>query len=434
MTVANFTEQHWSIPTKWLFRFIAAYLFWYIFPFPIREIPFIGEVTKFYQELTIALSIWVGENILNIEDPFNSQPTGSGDTLLSYAANFTVLIVAVLTTFIWSILDRNRPNYNRLLYWIEVLVRYYLGYFLMSYGFAKIIKTQFPFPSLNRLVQPFGEASPMGLAWTYMGYSNAFNVFTGLGEASAGFLLFFRRTKLIGLFIGIPVMLTIFMMNMSFDIPVKLFSGNLLLMLCLLLLPETKRLLNFFLLNQPVSPVPIITPIGNESLRKFGLFAKYSFIVYLLYSNISSGIERQHQWGDKRVKPPLYGIYTAEEVIINQDTIPPLITDQDRWHQLIIDQEKYASIKLMDGKMLYCDFITDTLTNTIDLKLRNGTMQVPSTFQYEKKGNYQLTIKGVLISGGANDTLSIRLQRKNLADFLLINRDFHWVNERPFNR
>lgn len=151
MTVSNFTEQHWPIPTKWLFRFISAYLFWYIFPFPIREIPLIGEITKFYYELTIALSIWVGENILNFESPINRRLNGSGDTLLSYAVNFTVILITVLTTFIWSILDRNRPNYNRLPYWVEVLIRYYLGYYLLTYGFAKIIKTQFPFPSLMRL-------------------------------------------------------------------------------------------------------------------------------------------------------------------------------------------------------------------------------------------------------------------------------------------
>lgn len=287
MTVTNFTEPHWPSSIKWLFRFFSAYVFWYIFPFPISEIPFVGTLAEYYAELWTSLSIWVGQNILNIEEKINSQSTGSGDMLYNYAANFTVILVATLTTFIWSILDRNRSNYNRLLYWVEVLVRYYLAMLLLSYGFSKIIKNQFPFPSLNRLVQPFGEASPMGLAWTYMGYSNAFNVFTGLGEAVAGFLLFFRRTKLIGIFIGIPVMLTVFVMNMSFDIPVKLFSGNLLLMLCLLLIPESKRLLNFFILNQPVSPTPAIIPITNEQFRIVGMFIKYSFIAYLLYSNIS---------------------------------------------------------------------------------------------------------------------------------------------------
>jgi len=198
MTVDNFIKPHWSTPTKWIFRFISAYLFWYIFPFPISTIPFIGSIAEFYSELWTACSIWVGENILAVEGPINSQSTGSGDMLFNYVANFTVILAAILTAFIWSILDRNRSNYNQLLYWVEVLTRYYLGYLLLSYGFGKIIKNQFPSPSLSRLVQPFGEASPMGLAWTYMGYSNTFNIFTGLGEAIAGFLLFFRRTKLIG--------------------------------------------------------------------------------------------------------------------------------------------------------------------------------------------------------------------------------------------
>lgn len=431
--MTDFTENQWSSPQKWLFRFIAAYLFWYIFPFPVGQIPFVGEVTKFYTELWNLISIWVGQHILGFSDSINSQSTGSGDKMFNFASNFTVILLAITTAIIWSITDRNRVNYNTLLYWTEVLVRYYLAATLIGYGGAKIFKTQFPFPSLNRLMQPFGEASPMGLAWTYMGYSTTFNYFTGFGEAIAGFFLFFRQTKLIGVFIGIPVMLTILMMNISYDIPVKIFSGNLLFMLICLLIPDIKRILNFFLLNKKVDPSINIVPDFKQSIRKLGLIAKYSFIGYLLYSNISSGLERQKKWGDKRVKPPLYGIYTAEAVIINNDTIAPLITNKKRWHYLIIDREKIANIKFMNGKTIYADFITDTLSNTIDLKLRNGTMEIPSRLSYQETAPNQLKIEGVLVSQ-AVDTIIVHLKKKNLDDFLLINRKFHWINEYPFNR
>ena len=68
------------------------------------------------------------------------------------------------------------------------------------------------------------------------------------------------------------------------------------------------------------------------------------------------------------------------------------------------------------------------------LKLRNGTMDQPSTFNYKQTDNNQLIIEGILKSQGAQDTLSIQLSKKNLKDFLLVSRKFHWINERPFNR
>ena|GEM_PF-5392919 len=38
-----------------------------------------------------------------------------------------------------------------------------------------------PSPTLDRLVQPFGDASPMGLVWTFMGASTAYPIFAAPG-------------------------------------------------------------------------------------------------------------------------------------------------------------------------------------------------------------------------------------------------------------
>jgi hypothetical protein len=33
-----------------------------------------------------------------------------------------------------------------------------------------------------------------------------------------------------------------------------------------------------------------------------------------------------------------------------------------------------------------------------------------------------------------NDTMQVLLKKKDVKDYLLVNRGFHWVNEYPFNR
>lgn len=103
----------------------------------------------------------------------------------------------MIAAIIWSVADRKRKSYDLLLYWIMVYVRYYLAFMMMNYGFIKIIKSQFPFP-FRSLTETYGESSPMGLLWNFMGYSTAYNKFSGLAEAIGGFLLLFRRTATFG--------------------------------------------------------------------------------------------------------------------------------------------------------------------------------------------------------------------------------------------
>ena len=55
-----------------------------------------------------------------------------------------------------------------------------------GYGFAKVVPLQFAQPSSIRLGQQLGDMSPMGLLWTFMGFSPSFQIFTGAVEVLAG--------------------------------------------------------------------------------------------------------------------------------------------------------------------------------------------------------------------------------------------------------
>ena len=357
------------------------------------------------------------------------KPNGSGDTTWNYVHNLLLLILALIIAVIWSMLDRRRLDYDKLYYWPVVFIRYYLGFTLMSYGFAKVFKSQFPDPSLMSLMKPLGNMSPMGLAWTYVGYSEGFNLFTGLGEAVGGFLLLFRRTKVLGGFVSFAVVSNIVVINYCYDIPVKLFSTNLLLMVVFILSPDLKRIFNFLFLNKATSPVNLSTPFSKHKYQQAAAVFKILLIGYVLYANIERYFGPQ-EWGDRAPKPPLYGLYDVQSFSQNNNTLPPLTTDTVRWDKLVINWPKNAAIKMMDEKMEYFGFLPDTVAQTIHVYSYQDSAGVNSNWEYARPHPDSLIIKGVW----KNDTLDVLMSRRGPEDFPLMKRGFRWINEYPYNR
>ena len=120
---------------------------------------------------------WVGDLVFGVE--ITTFTNGSGDTTYDYVLSFVMLVLAVVGGAIWSLLDRNKLSYVKLYYWLSVAVRFYVGLMLINYGLVKVIKLQFSYPSFHKLLQDYGDSSPMGLAWTFLGFSKGYNLFIG---------------------------------------------------------------------------------------------------------------------------------------------------------------------------------------------------------------------------------------------------------------
>jgi len=75
------------------------------------------------------------------------------------------VIVALIIAIIWGVWIVKEPAIDSSILATDrnpLLFRL----ILIAYGFVKIIKIQFPFPDLYKLAAPFGDSSPMGLAWS----------------------------------------------------------------------------------------------------------------------------------------------------------------------------------------------------------------------------------------------------------------------------
>ncbi len=310
------------------------------------------------------------------------------------------------------------------------MVRYYAAFTMLTYGFVKVFKLQFPSPSLNRLIQPYGDSSPMGLAWTFMGYSKGYNYFTGFAEVLGGVLLLFRRTAIAGAIVTILVMGNVMAMNYSFDIPVKLLSTAVVVMCIFLLGKDMSRLINFFILNKPTeASITATPPIRKKWLRISLLSFKTLLVGYTLVMTIYGSYSALSQYGDAAPKPPLYGIYDVKTFIRNTDTVPPLKTDATRWNKLVTNYQGNAAIKMINDSTERLAFEPDTVAKKI-MMYNYGDTTHKSAFTYSWPEKDFLEMKG----RWNGDSLIIRMKKFDLNNFRLVSRGFNWINEFPFNR
>jgi hypothetical protein len=232
-------DQHtWNPGTRIAFRFAFAYFAFY-------ELSFVQRL----------MESWVAVHVFHLNDAVTMRHfTGSGDTTLDYIDLLLTVTMAAITSAVWTIIDRKRPDYRTLHRWLRLFVRYVLGSILMYYGFAKIIPIQMPVPGVARLIEPLGNFSPMGLLWAFLGASPTYQAFAGASEIVAGALLLFSRTATLGGLVSATVLFNVVMLNFCFDVPVKLFSSNLLVMALFIAIPDIGRLADVLILRRSARP------------------------------------------------------------------------------------------------------------------------------------------------------------------------------------
>lgn len=253
------TTTRWGLGKRFGFVFLAVYLCLAIVPDVLGVVPGVGDL---WLGLWAALMSVLGNAAFGIEAPILVQMTGSGDMTWDWIRTFWLLVLALVTAIAVVAIDRRSADYAVWYARLRVLVRYALALALFSYGFAKLTGNQFAPPSPLELTRTYGESSPMGLAWTFMGHSPAYGWFTGLAEILGGALLLARRTTTLGALVAIGVMANVVAINFCFDVPVKLYSSLLLGMAVFLAAHDARRLVDFLILGRtpaPAEPPPTRT-------------------------------------------------------------------------------------------------------------------------------------------------------------------------------
>jgi len=425
----------WSLPRRIAFRFLFSYFILFVLTGQeIGVIPFSGSLVQRYTELWYAAAVWIGKHLLDIRYEIALFGDGSGDTTFQWILLLCYLTLAGAATVVWSVLDRRRLEYDRLQQWFRLLLRFSLGLALIVYGIAKVIPNQMPPPRPWTLVQRLGELAPMRLLWTFMGASPAYQRFTGLAELLGGVLLLVPRTVLLGALVGIVDMVMVVMLNLCYDVPVKIMSFHYLVMGLLLLAPDLRRLADVFLFNRTVEPAGPPPPLFRRQwLDRVPQVLFFLLGLWVIGESFYYGHQRYQERHPPR--PPFYGAWNVEKFAVDGKAVP-LFTDPDRWQCVVFqDPGKLGVERMIGSRSAYA----------LDLDMQQKTMKL-GKFQQDAEGRTVRDAQGnprmdpdwhaaLAFSEPGADLLTLDGQWEGrrihaiLRRMLLTTSRFHWLIE-----
>jgi uncharacterized membrane protein YphA (DoxX/SURF4 family) len=422
----------WSIATRVVFRFCVLYFGLYILTtqmywgfariVPWVTMPYLRQSAWVQKFTTYIATSWWGFPL-----PLSTNQ-GSGDKPFDWALACAVLIVSAAGTALWSAVDWKRQSYPGVQKWFRLVLRLGLATTMVGYGMAKFYPLQMSYPGLTRMLQPYGTFSMMGVLWTKIGASPMYEVFTGGAELAMAILLFIPGLTTIGALVGLAVTTQIWALNMTYDVPVKLFSFHLMLMCLVLLAPDARRLVTFLVLKRATEP-PIERPLFTNRIgRRVAVAAQLAFGAWMVWGAYSSSKAAYSNSPRMAARPPLYGVWTIDKMTLDGVERAPLLTDYERWRRLVIQAPGAILFQRMD----------DTFTSygaTVDMAANNIAI---STVKQKEAGNLKIEqpAPGKLVMDGDISGRRIRIE-STLYDhsrWNMVSTRFRWVQDMPFNR
>ena len=431
------TAPRWNLATRIAFRFCVVYFGLFcvstqiiacLLVNPKWGLPDPGALPPLRQIIAFAAA-----HVFHLKssDPGFFIETGSGDRPCDWVLLACLLVFAAAGTALWSLLDRARRNYIALRRWFWLFFRFALAGQMITYAFAKIVPLQMPFPRLFQLVEPIGNQSPMGVLWNSIGASPAYEIFAGSAELLGGILILIPRTRTLGALICLADMIQVFTLNMTYDVPVKILSFHLIVLSLVLLAPDFRRLLQFFLLNRSADAPTTTTLFHSQRANRIAAAVQICLALWLLGNNMWGARVGWKTYGGGVPKSALYGIWDVEQQTIDGQPHSPLLTDNDRWRRVVVDQFQsplLIFLHMNDQRVIYSAVI-DSHANTLTLTPR-GSVAAKTILAYTHPAFDQLTLDGTM--DGHKVHMDLRLCDRS--KFLLVSRGFHWVSPGPFNR
>ena len=427
----------WSLATRIAFRLGFCYLMvyalccgnatlWEVIPFHIGE-----KLENWTSWPFLHAAQWLGQHLFHLTGVGATlHDTGSGDTILDWIAVGVMAVLALVAALLWTLLAEFRANptlaYPRLSFWFRLTLRLTLGYAMLNYGSVKVFPLQMSPPSLAVLNEPLGNTSPMTMLWTLLGLNPVYEIVCGAAEMTAGLLILFRRTALLGTLLTVFLTTNIVLYNFCFDVPVKLYAAHLLLMSLALLVPWTPALLNFFILHRPCSP------FGGWSkpARRYGLRLETVITVaVLLLTLIPASIDLHKGYAQQRASQrhpsPRTGQWHVDSATLNGKPSP--IPTGDGLPMTDIFIEATGRTMLRDSSTVLWRAGTDFDDKKHTLTLyAGGDHPYNFTFAQPDPTHILLTPTGK----DAKTTPALALTRVPLpAHYPLQERGFHFVNE-----
>jgi hypothetical protein len=330
-----------------------------------------------------------------------------------------LLLLAVSGTLIWSLADRRRPNYNRLLHWFRVYLRYVLALIMFGYGIDKLIPVQMSYPGVMQMLTPLGESTRFQVLWNFMGLAPGYMMLTGASEILGSLLLINRRTIVLGCLLQLGILINVVAFNFFYNVPVKMFSVQLLIYTLFLLLPYLNKLVHLFFFGKAVA---LVEPgyglrVTWKKRALIGVLIGLPLFIWAMNTR-----EDYHRYRNAKANARREKNYEVVSFVAKADTLAPLLTDTLRWKRFLLAYKNSAIICNMKDEKDYYQYEVDSLKKTFTLHDNPDTLKW-HVFHYSNPAKDQL-----LLTGQWKDRPVSILMRSVPIDSIRINKEkAKWV-------
>jgi hypothetical protein len=402
---------------RWLLRW--ALLFVVLFPlsFPFERGGIIPDPGWYTQHFFEQLARFTGDHVLHLPQPYTAQLIS--DSTGFYLNALNLLLLSMLGALAWAYFSRHR-HYNHIwLFTLMTLVRYYLALQMLWYGFDKVFKVQFYLPEPNTLFTPLGHTQRDILYWSTMGSSYTYTVFAGITELLAAVMLLFHRTYLLGLLFTAGIMVNVLLINIGFDISVKLYSCFLLLLCTIGITIHTPGLYRFFWLHLPARQY-LWRPNINTTKKRITYRLVKSVVVMLIFADALAPFVQAGNFNDDRYpRPFLHGAYEVKSFEVNGKKQVADLQNQQRWKRFFVHRRSYFIVQRMNDEMADFALAYDLPHHQLHIKDYDSTIY---TFQYTLNKDI-LVLKGLV----HQDTLTVEGKKIDLEQLPLLRKEFGWT-------
>ena len=236
----------------------------------------------------------------------------------------------------------------------------------------------------------------------------------------------------LGSLMGVAVFMHVFLLNLSYDIPVKLYSMQLVICCIFLVSYDWRRMLDFFFLNKPVEKGSGFENIFTQKWQRVArVVLKIAFIVMIVIIPFRQAWTRyMTQMNTPDSSPVKSGVYEVKTFVRNNDTIPILYNDPMAWKDFVFEKNQTGSINTQDTLFSrryhrgYFSYSLDSATQLMMLRPYRGDTLPLVVFNYHFPDDRTIQLWGEV----RNDSIEMVLYRTD-RHFQLTERQFHWISE-----
>jgi hypothetical protein len=238
-----------------------------------------------------------------------------------------------------------------------------------------------------------------------------------------GILLLVPRTTLLGATISLAALTQVFVLNMSYDVGLKVVSFHLIALALFLGAPDMPRLVDFFVRERPTAAPARAELFRSNQANHIALAAQILFGLYLVGTYAYINVRFWDVGGGGSPRSPLYGIWNVEDLSIDGQSRAPYLNDYDRrWRRVIFDKPSEVSFQRTDESFANYRAYIDPSGRTLTMAKRESE-EWKATFNVERPSEDRLILEGDM------DGYKVRteLRRVSFDTFRLLNSSFRWI-------